>query len=472
MPFIKLSDIHVPERLREETYGDLEELANSLAGDGQLQPILVEQTDHARHDTECEWTLIDGGRRYAAAQLLLESDPQRSILSSPGPGYIDTYARPTTDDPITALRLEYYANHYREDFSWKETAKYYRQVHETLVERAGPDRNWTVSLTAGFLGVTERTVYRYLELTEDPESLNDPEIAGADSFRAAQKKLQIKKEKRKRQARVEIRDKRESSQGVTEADFYAKAVTMVTHGDCKEWISTFEDDTVDFVHWDPPYGGEQEGGARTTHEDIDDSEAYAKDLMSHMIPEISRVLHPGGWFVIWFHQTHREWLYNQLVSAGFWVNPYECIWFKVDRVADGHEITRYLTNAYEPFFLCGLDDPDHRLVLNDSSPQNVFTYPLVRREARRHLMHKPRELLEAIINICTVPGEFMLDPSCGSGSIVEAAIKAGRPIQACELSETYFLASVDAAAKMLRNQGHTPVPSAHDPVSLTDGIEI
>ena len=338
MPSIPISSIFVKKRLRFETYGDIPELADDLAAEGQIQSIAVRAP---REDEDLpegkRWILTDGGRRYAASKLLESRD-----IAIPGQeiGFIRADIDEREHDDLSALILEFHANEYREDFSWKEKARFYSSAHEILLAKAKENdvAHWTYKQTAQTLGVTHKTLFTYLELTQDEEILSSEEVAEAKTFREAHKKTKIAKEKKRRKKQAALKKKREAAQGIDQSDFYAQAARICTQGKCEDWIATKPDSHFAWFHWDPPYGGEQDGGAFSSHEQIDDSEEYAKDLMTKMIPEIHRTLMPGGWLVIWFHQSHREWVRSQLEAAGFWVNPYECIWHKVNRAADGHEI--------------------------------------------------------------------------------------------------------------------------------------
>ena len=59
-------------------------------------------------------------------------------------------------------------------------------------------------------------------------------------------------------------------------------------------------------------------------------------------------------------------------------------------------------------------------------------------------MHKPPELLVEILRLISIPGEGGIDPSVGSGSLLEAAWSTGRRGFGCELSEEYWLGAIEA----------------------------
>jgi DNA modification methylase len=488
---IALSTIHFPAsvRLRSETYGEITELATSLRYFGQLAPILVRRPDPDTYEEDRtpeakdkEWVIVDGGRRFLASVFMTKTSPDNYTRKT-DPGFIE--AIEMTDDrladPVHALSLEFHANEDREDFSWKEKADYVRRVHEIFTDRYPDD--WDVKQTAEFLRMGQQTAYKYLQLTEDPDILEDERVSGASTFRSAHKQATIAKEHKRRKRAVKIAEEvRAKTDDVRFSDTEKFARQIVAQGDCREWIADLKDEMYEWIHWDPPYGGEQSGGAEPTHSKIDDSAPYARGLMEDMFPELHRVLKPGRWMVIWFHPHNYWWLRNKLTGhvpqhmkgvngvlecryckepwspfsladvcpksdrPKFWVNPYPFIWYKQNRVADGHEIRRFLTNSYESFLLAakvgGSEEVEPILQVNQR--QNVLVYDSLAKSERRHVMHKSPELLTEILRLISIPGEAGIDPSVGSGSILEAAWSSGRRGFGCELSEEYWLGAVEA----------------------------
>ncbi|MEK0326809.1 MAG: hypothetical protein QQN63_14005, partial [Nitrosopumilus sp.] len=139
----------------------------------------------------------------------------------------------------------------------------------------------------------------------------------------------------------------------------------------------------------------------------------------------------------------------------FWVNPYPNLWRKPDRVADGHEITRFLTKETEPFFLAG-KQRDTTPVLLRSDRGNVFDFNSVPAEARRHVNHKPWALLAEILSLISVPGSLGGDAGAGSGSILEAAYGSNRKLIVAELDEEHHEPCLVVAKELLRKKNMGP----------------
>ena len=455
-------EIHFPThlRLRSETYGDTQDLANSMIAMGQLFPILVRKTNAKNYpadkDVEQKYVLVDGGRRLIAVMIcarMKNDDDEQILIEDREPGLIE--CKVLKSDKLTnerfALELEYHANEDREGFSWKEKADYVERIHNFLMFDFEED-GWTIEHTANYLNMGRTTVFNYLKLTEDPEILADERVSGAKTFRTAHKQAQIVREKKSRERAVKHHKKVQTEGDDIAPDdrIEAAALRLVANSDCRKWIKTREDDSASWIHWDPPYGGDQDGGAFSAFEGIDDTPEYADGLLDEMLPELFRVLQPGRWMVIWFHPARYAETKARLENAGFWVNPYPCIWYKQNRKSDGHDIKRYLINAYETFFLCSKgDDP----ILQFTNCQNVFSVDMIPKSARRHVMHKPKDILIEILKMISIPGEQGIDPSAGSGSIFEAALASGRICFGCELSTEYWLGSIEAIKTAISQLG-------------------
>ncbi|KKL74253.1 hypothetical protein LCGC14_2066760 [marine sediment metagenome] len=405
---IELSKIHLDakDRLRAK-HQNIQKLASSIARRGLIQPIVLRPP----HKSELplpegkDYVIEAGARRFIAMlflQPMLESDPATLHLSLV-PGEITAEIR-HGDDELMSLEVEFHENEDRDNFDWKEKASYVWRIHDGNVAR---NPEWNVDDTSLLLEMGRSTTFQYLEFRDNPAVFADERVSGADTFRTAKKQFDIVKSLKKREMIVEFRKKRNADLKARQAEgggatsvtdfelgtIYPSvdldqvemevgglAARIAQQGDCREWIKKWPDEAFDFLHWDPPYGGEQSGGAFTSFRKIDDSWAYAMKLISDMIPDLHRVLRPGHWLAIWCHPSNtqdvtrllaghvlddvlplrcyncrKSWTSEKLQhycpasGHSFWVNPYPNHWYKVNRKADGHEIKRFLVNAEEPF---------------------------------------------------------------------------------------------------------------------------
>jgi site-specific DNA-methyltransferase (adenine-specific) len=73
----------------------------------------------------------------------------------------------------------------------------------------------------------------------------------------------------------------------------------------------------------------------------------------------------------------------------------------------------------------------------------------LRRETTGYPTQKPLKLLDRIVRACTLPGDHVLDPFCGSGTTLVAAAKLGRTFVGCDTSDL----AIETSARRLRADG-------------------
>jgi hypothetical protein len=403
------------------------------------------------------------------------------------PGTIEVTTRRDLEDPIMSLMMEFHANEDRDGFTWDEKGRYIRRIHDMLIDKFGR-KEWTAVKTSEYIGQSEATVSQYLQLTDERDpATQSPKVKQAKTKRTAMKQLKIEKEREKRKA-VVAKEKEKAKGDTSNPDLAAQL--SVFKGDCREWIKNIPDKSLAWFHWDPPYGGDEgAGGAFSAHQPIRTEHQYAMDLMLTMFGEIWRVLRDGGWMALWYTPVHYQWIrlnlqghrfdpegghclfcekhilrdhaslcsnYSCVKSPfRFWVNPYPNYWRKPDRVADGHEIQRFLTKQTEPFFLAGKQG-DTTPILLRSDRGNVFDFNSVPSESRRHVNHKPWGLLSEILTLISVPGALGGDAGAGSGSIIEAAYGSNRKVIVAEMDEEHHATCLSVATERFRKKDSGP----------------
>jgi site-specific DNA-methyltransferase (adenine-specific) len=84
----------------------------------------------------------------------------------------------------------------------------------------------------------------------------------------------------------------------------------------------------------------------------------------------------------------------------------------------------------------------------EGSPDNVLRSGFAKEEGGLHVTQKPVRLLEALIELTTIPGHTVLDPFCGSGSTLVAAQNLDRRYIGFEIDPDY----VNTARERLRQR--------------------
>lgn len=514
---VPLDSIYVPpeedKRIREKEsiMKAVKERKESLLQLGQLQPILVVPLTPGEVEGK-KWRLIDGQVRWLSLIELsvhheMGTDGVREAFEHFGmePGMIAVSSRSDEITPVRALMMEFHANEDREDFTWEEKGRYIRRIHDMLKREHedGSGGKWTAQMTAEVIGQSTATLSHYLQLTDERDpATKDPKVKKAKTKGTALKQLKIAQNREARKRRVEKEKREEKEKKVVEEKERRAAVAKETaklslfHGDSREWISKVPDESLSWFHWDPPYGGKEgKGGAFSTHAGIEQEHAYFMTLLLDMLPEIHRVLFDGSWLSIWYTPVHyhflryalqghrfdsegvceycerhvtrdHEWLSSNYVCHSsphrFWVNPYPNMWRKTNRVADGHEIQRFLTKETEPFLLAGKFVEKQPILLR-SDRGNVFDFEGFRPHdvTRRHVHHKPPALLTEILSLISVPGALGGDAGVGSGSIFEAAGEGGRKVIGAELSDDYYDVALEVVERLYVKRNMKPTSVAN-----------
>ncbi len=73
-----------------------------------------------------------------------------------------------------------------------------------------------------------------------------------------------------------------------------------------------------------------------------------------------------------------------------------------------------------------------------NSPNNIIRTTLTPNDAGLHLTQKPLKLMQALIELTTKEGQIVLDPFCGSGTTIIAAVSLNRKYIGIEIDKDYY----------------------------------
>lgn len=200
---------------------------------------------------------------------------------------------------------------------------------------------------------------------------------------------------------------------------------------------------------DPPYclltrrrkgGDEREPrGRKLDHEIVvrfDDVKGYRKFTEAWLPEALSRV-RSDGVAVLWTNFLGAQPMKDVARACGFGVDLGEFVWAKRTTERQGNE---QLLRVYEVALLLGRA-PRPALLPTDASPsRSVVAGYDDDGEADatgRHPHHKPFSVIEPLVREFSKPGDWVLDPFAGSGSIPAAALRLGRNTACCELEEPW-----------------------------------
>lgn len=436
MQLVRIDQIIVGPRQRKKIdKGPLTELRESIRTKGLFHPPVV-RPDHSRNNIE-GFFLVVGERRYTAIKEL--SDTKTGFYHNNTfiePGWLPVTSIWDALSPAQIFEAELDENVRRVDIPWQDRTAALAELHE-LHKKENPSA--TPGQTARILiekhgaaspDATARS--NQLALTQEvkkaskiQEHLHNPKVANArneteawnlvlrmeeHAFRAAlaKKQLLVLPER----PSIELR-----------------------HGDLQDVLPSFPPGMVDLILADPPYGiGASGGGFRSrtaVHHNYVDTVDNARVLAQAILIEGFRITKPQANLFLFTDIRHWDFLQNISANLGWTAFPRPIIWGKSDSegLAPWGSQGFRITTEYIFFATKG-----QKGLL--ASPTDYLRFDRV--ADKEHAAEKPSSLLRKLIECSTLPGDFVLDPCCGSGSTLIAARDLRRMGMGIEKDKDYY----------------------------------
>lgn len=209
----------------------------------------------------------------------------------------------------------------------------------------------------------------------------------------------------------------------------------VLHGDCVEVMKTLPDRTFDLILTDPPYGVGVHKTMRNKvaeHHNYEDTPENAKHILTAILREGHRITKNKANIYIFTDIDRWQFLQDTAKRHGWvpWRTP--LIWQKSEYEGVSPWQRSGYIRTYDIIFWATKGQAGIRTPRLD-----IFNYKKVSRGHRVHGAEKPIDLLESLINDSTIPGDYVLDPCCGSGSALVAARDQTRSAMGIEADENY-----------------------------------
>jgi DNA modification methylase len=452
---IPIKDVVVGSRYRKD-FGEIDELANSLARLGQIQPIVLDETNN----------LIAGERRLRAASNL---------------GWDEiAYVRIADLDAIGKKEIEIEENLRRKEFNWPEEVLALEELYHLKRDKYGPriqgrqdNTGFGMKDAADLFDKSIGSIALDLELArairEFPELAMEKTKNGAFKRYRRLKERGIREEIAKRLNATEDHfdrifspDKEAESEKTTETPLLLKVRSskfkgygILYNGDSRLVTRYWPSQFVDVIVTDPPYAlglfkeGQTTSGKRLAQHEgdmYDDDPFKVMDMLSQVFAHMANALKPNGHAYIFYHPTWYNEMYDMLRRAfdnqnseASCVDPTPIIWAKnTSGIGDPNERWVY---AYEPCFFINRGRP-----LVKPQAFNYLRYDTVPPTQKVHPTEKPTALLRHLISASAVKGEMVADPFAGSGSTLVAAVELGCKFYGVEMDPTHFLRVTDRLA--------------------------
>lgn len=412
---IHISEVIVGERQRKEYNVDrIAELADSIQEVGLLHaPRLRSFSDPV---------LIAGGCRLRAMKIVISRGHRIKYHGEELPEGHVPYTVHHTDDDYEVQVAELYENIHRTDLTWQEKTTTVNELHALRKQR---NPNHTVTQTAREIFGEDYHSSSSASVSEDvriAEAMRtDPEIAKAKTKKDAKKLIQKKAARAAFGMLHEAGKSRETSD-----DSIPFSPHTLKLGDACELLGEIPDETFSCILTDPPYGisADHFGDQGQGDHDYDDSPEYVDRLLHTLAVESFRVATDQAHAYVFCDIRVYPKLAELFRASGWYVWATPLIWYKgnqglLPRPDYGprrcYEAILYAIKGERKVLLAGQHD--------------VISVAGV--GAARHAAEKPVELYVNLLNRSCHPGDRVLDPFAGSGTIFPAANR-------CDLKATGF----------------------------------
>jgi DNA modification methylase len=227
--------------------------------------------------------------------------------------------------------------------------------------------------------------------------------------------------------------------------------------DCVEGLrERVEDDSVDCVVTDPPYGVDWDTNSRDKANNLpgtianDGNVDEAIELWQEVGVQLKRVLKPNGHLYAFADYRTEHEFRAVLENLGFTIQNV-CVWDKTSMGLGGTKPINYRTQ-YELFIFATFDDPR---LLNDRGA-DVFQHPRADTTEQSHPTEKPVGLLSQLVTNSTQEGDTVLDPFMGSGTTAIAAIQNQRDYIGFEVDEENYRPVIERRIGEAKRQRDAP----------------
>jgi site-specific DNA-methyltransferase (adenine-specific) len=226
---------------------------------------------------------------------------------------------------------------------------------------------------------------------------------------------------------------------------------QLTRGDAVAWLRTLPAASVDLAITDPPYESLEKHRAVGTTTRLKHSKSSSNDWFSifpnsrfeELFVEIYRVLKKDTHFYL-FCDVETMFAAKpaaEKIGFRFW---HMIVWDKKFLGMGYHYRARYE---------CVLFFEKGKRKLNDLGISDIIEVPRIR---GGYPAEKPPEVSEVLVTQSSEPGQLVIDPFCGSGSVGVAAVRQRRAFEGNDLCEE----AVDITRRRLTDLGAREAPRA------------
>jgi len=426
MRFLDPNIIIVKDRTRQDL-GDIPKLANEIDQVGQLNPIMVEEVPGEGY------VLLHGHRRLEACRLL-----ERKVWVS-----TSQEANVLVENDLHRKRIELMENFSRKEMSPVEEARLVNRLHELMQEiygqaSAGRPKDaeikaWGLRDTASLVGyrshhpirdailVAKASETEVLPALKKAHTINEASSIVRNVMKEEAKQELLRRRAKKIQAQSPLKKEPQNLER-----YYGE---MILQGDCLTLLEGLPPNFIDYILTDPPYGVGF-SSKDTSHKHLGNYEDQKKEPFRDwelIISQFGRVCAPDSYIIMFCSMRWFNLLCEKLSKYGFvcyvkpiiWVQTYE----KSGAILQGKSYSpgRFPASSYDAAIFAVRGN----LELAIQGWPDVIFHPMVGSGDKIHVAQKPVGLWKTLLERLHHPGTQakMLDPFCGSGSSLAAALQ-------------------------------------------------
>jgi site-specific DNA-methyltransferase (adenine-specific) len=384
------------------------------------------------------WQLIVGERRTKAMMNLIKAGIRFSHAGELVPeGQFPAFSLGENFSRAELKQIEFDENKIREALPWQDEVEALAEIHRLREEEnPGQTRIETArQLIAENVIETHTNAVKLsteiFKATAISDRLSDPKIANARNKTEAYN-LILKGEEEAINASI-------AKRRIAATD--TLPTIRLLQGDCTKLLAQQEPATADLILSDPPFGiGADSGGFRQRtvhHHNYKDTPENARAIAQSIIFDGFRVAKQQANLFL-FCDIELFFTLREMAGRVGWT-PWRTpiIWQKSLSEGMAPWQGKGFRRTYEVLFWA---TKGQRGLI--ASPVDILQHNRVKDTERTHAAEKPVDLLEKLIECSTLPGDFVLDPCCGSGSTLVAARNLKRTGLGIELDETFYNTSM------------------------------
>jgi len=364
---VRLDQIKNTQAQRE--HGNLADLKASIADVGLINPLTIDEN----------FNLLAGRRRY---QALVELGWQEA----------ECYVLPVNGDQVMAMSVAVEENLRRKDLTEVEKAVMLAELEELKRKQYGSARRgertdltsskfdevWTQNKTAEVLNVSRPTVSRNLKIARAIKEY--PDLASYAEGAPVLKEY-ARRERQKQPIKPMLGDN-----------------IKVILGDMRQELEKLNDDSVSLILTDPPYSAE------------------FLSLWTDLARIAKRILKSSGFLITYSGQLYLDKVMASLSEhlTYYWLAS---IWLKGAPV---HRYERNIQNAFKPVLIY------QKQPLSKQSEWLVDLLCSPASDKKYHDWGQSEAPIAELLEAFTNPGDFVVDPFCGGGTVPYVCKKLNR----------------------------------------------